>query len=154
MYPNPAENSISAKTGKTTMNSTSSFAMALGNALTRFHRVKCLSAQKAPYTAHHLALHPQGLSCDPPLVESNPLHGARCSYPTPPVMMSPRSTGEETSDGEAQAAHHENVPLAWPATLLERLAETMHNLTCTSIPGADHAYTHQHDSVWAGYANG
>src|SRR5215471_2980177 len=65
-------------------------------------------------------------------------------------MMSPRSTGEETSDGEAQAAHHENVLLAWPATLLERLAETMHNLTCTSIPGADHAYTHQHDSVWGG----
>src|SRR5262249_16477491 len=36
VYPNPADNSISAKTSKTAMNSTSSFAMALGNALARF----------------------------------------------------------------------------------------------------------------------
>jgi hypothetical protein len=32
--------------------------------------------------------------------------------PNPPVMMSPRSTWEETSDGEAKAARNVQVPLA------------------------------------------
>ena len=85
--------------------------MALGHALAGFHRVRGLSAQKAPCTAHYLALHPQGLWFDPALVGQS----APCGewiIPNPPVMMSPRSTWEETSDGEAQAAHHENVPLA------------------------------------------
>ena len=44
VYPKPADNSISAKTGKTAMNSaTSSCHMAQGNALARFHRVRCSS---------------------------------------------------------------------------------------------------------------
>src|SRR5207244_8229896 len=46
VYPNPADNAISAKTGKTAMTSaTSSFKMAQGNALARFRRVRCSSAQ-------------------------------------------------------------------------------------------------------------
>ena len=62
VYPKPADNSISAKTGKTAMNSaTSSCHMAQGNALARFHRVRCLSASKAPRTAHPLALYPRSL---------------------------------------------------------------------------------------------
>jgi hypothetical protein len=32
--------------------------------------------------------------------------------------------------------------------LLEKLAETMDNMTFATIPGADHAYTHQRDYVW------
>src|SRR6266446_3748248 len=32
--------------------------------------------------------------------------------------------------------------------LLEKLAETMDNMTFATIPGADHAYSHQRDSVW------
>jgi pimeloyl-ACP methyl ester carboxylesterase len=32
--------------------------------------------------------------------------------------------------------------------LLEKLAGTMSNMTFASIPGADHAYTHQRDYVW------
>jgi pimeloyl-ACP methyl ester carboxylesterase len=32
--------------------------------------------------------------------------------------------------------------------VLEKLAGTIHNLTFASIPGADHAYTHQRDYVW------
>jgi DNA invertase Pin-like site-specific DNA recombinase len=45
VYPNPADNSISAKTGKTAMNSaTSSCHMAQGHALARFHRVRGSSA--------------------------------------------------------------------------------------------------------------
>jgi hypothetical protein len=44
VYPNPADNAISAKTGKTAMTSaTSSFKMAQGNALARFRRVRCSS---------------------------------------------------------------------------------------------------------------
>ena len=32
--------------------------------------------------------------------------------------------------------------------LLEKLAKTVDNMTFASIPGADHAYTHQRDYVW------
>jgi pimeloyl-ACP methyl ester carboxylesterase len=32
--------------------------------------------------------------------------------------------------------------------MLERMAETMDQVTFASIPGADHAYTHQRDYVW------
>ena len=32
--------------------------------------------------------------------------------------------------------------------LLEKLAGAVDNLTFASIPGADHAYTHQRDYVW------
>ena len=74
VYPNPADNSISAKTGKTAMNSaTSSCHMAQGNALARFHRVRCSSASKAPRTAHPLALYPRSLWCDLRLLGSHRL---------------------------------------------------------------------------------
>ena len=77
VYPNPADNAISAKTGKTAMTSaTSSFKMAQGNALARFRRVRCSSAQQAPRTVHHLALHPRCLWFDRTLVGPNPLHVA------------------------------------------------------------------------------
>jgi len=77
VYPNPADNAISAKTGKTAMTSaTSSFKMAQGNALARFRRVRCSSAQQAPRTVHHLALHPRCLWFDRTLVGPNLLHVA------------------------------------------------------------------------------
>src|SRR5215831_12260768 len=113
VYPNPADNSISAETGKTAMNSAaSSFKMPQGNALTRFHRVRCSSAHKAPTPVHPPMLHPPR-----PLVRSHAcrIESAPCGElipPNPPVMMRPREIWEESSHGEAKAAHHENVPLA------------------------------------------
>ena len=75
VYPNPADNSISAETGKTAMNSAaSSFKMPQGNALTRFHRVRCSSAHKAPTPVHPPMLHPLGLLFNRTLVGSNRLH--------------------------------------------------------------------------------
>jgi RNase_H superfamily len=77
VYPNPADNAISAKTGKTAMTSaTSSFKMAQGNALARFRRVRCSSAPQAPRTVHHLALHPRCLWFDRTLVGPHRLHVA------------------------------------------------------------------------------
>ena len=32
--------------------------------------------------------------------------------------------------------------------MLERIAATIGHVTFASIPGADHAYTHQRDYVW------
>jgi len=75
VYPNPADNSISAEIGKTAMNSAaSSFKMPQGNALTRFHRFRCSSAHKAPTPVHPPMLHPLGLLFDRTLVGANWLH--------------------------------------------------------------------------------
>jgi len=75
VYPNPADNSISAEIGKTAMNSAaSSFKMPQGNALTRFHRVRCSSAHKAPTPVHPPMLHPLGLLFDRTLVGANRFH--------------------------------------------------------------------------------
>src|SRR5215813_5426627 len=89
--------------------------MAGGNALTCLRRIRGSSAPKAPTPVHHPVLHPPR-----PLGRSHACgtEAAPCGAlitPHSAVMMSPRETWEDSSHGEAKAAHHETVPLATPS---------------------------------------